>query len=104
MKNQTANSLQALGLQTADANHAILENLRSNRRSTDRPRPLAPNRSSTYANIICLRGRRSRPVQRGATERPPWNERLYLAQIIRLRLRRAELCVVCAVRGVVSEC
>jgi len=29
-------------------------------------------------------------AQRGATERPPWNERLYLAQIIRLRLRRAE--------------
>ena len=29
------------------------------------------------------------PFQRGATERPSWNERLYLAQIIRLRLRRA---------------
>ena len=33
-------------------------------------------------------------AQRGATERPPWNERLYLAQIIRLRLRRAELVTV----------
>ena len=36
------------------------------------------------------RGRRSRPVQRGATERRACNERLYLAAIIRLRLRRAE--------------
>jgi hypothetical protein len=52
VKNQTANSLQALGQHTAGANHAILENLRNNRRSTDRSRPLAPNRSPKYANII----------------------------------------------------
>jgi len=36
-------------------------------------------------------GRRSRPFQRGATERQAWNERIYLAAIIRLRLRRAEV-------------
>jgi len=34
--------------------------------------------------------RRSRPFQRGATQRPAWNERIYLAAILRLRLRRAE--------------
>jgi hypothetical protein len=35
-------------------------------------------------------GRRSRPFQRGGTECQAWNERIYLAAILRLRLRRAE--------------
>jgi len=36
------------------------------------------------------RGRRSRPIQRGATERRAWNERHYRTAGIRLRLRCAE--------------
>jgi|GEM_PF-3687070 len=35
-------------------------------------------------------GRRSRPFQRGAAECQVWNEHVYLATIIWLRLRRAE--------------
>jgi len=34
--------------------------------------------------------RRSRHFQRGAIQRTAWNERIYLAAILRLRLRRAE--------------
>jgi len=38
--------------------------------------------------------RRSRPFQRGATECQAWNERIYVARIIWLRLRRAEMIVI----------
>jgi prepilin-type processing-associated H-X9-DG protein len=44
-------------------------------------------------SIFCISppvGRRSRPFQCGATECQAWNERVYLATIVRLRLRRAE--------------
>jgi len=41
--------------------------------------------------ISSPRGRRSRPLQRGARECKAWNERIYLTVMIRLRLRRAEL-------------
>jgi len=40
--------------------------------------------------ISSPRTRQSRPFQRGASECRAWNKRLYLAQIIWLRLRRAE--------------
>ena len=41
--------------------------------------------------ISSPRGRRSRPLKRGATERRAWNERHYRTAGIRLRLRRAEI-------------
>jgi hypothetical protein len=73
-----------------NARHGILEDLRSDRKGRDCSRLLPSNCSTTDLNLVSPCGRRSRPFQRGAAERQAWNERIYLAAIIRLWLRRAE--------------
>gem|GEM_PF-1713487 len=68
----------------------VLENLHKNRRLADRSKLLSPSCVAIDPTPISPRGRRSRPLQRGATECQAWNERVYLAAVLRLRLRRAE--------------
>ena len=68
-----------------------MDNLLGNRRSARGSSLLPSNCSATEPTRFsppC--GRRSRPFQRGATEFQAWKERIYLAAIIWLRLRRAE--------------
>ena len=68
----------------------VLDDLCGNRRSAGGSRLLPSNSSSADPTRISPRGRRSRPFQRGATQRYSCNQGHCYASNIWLRLRRAE--------------